>query len=197
MNWKLFITACVSSALISFPQNIIGCGGETDPYDYYISFFNQHISANKNFKPFYYTNAYFLYDSDEPTSVSDILAKEWSTYCNNSVTEKDAYQFVNKYALKDLTSLYYNIEKKAPLKIPDSVKRNSMTNYFIKTGDTEGLGYIMFAKQVEPFVYLESEWDAEKRDIAKMTKLIKNGNQLYTAAKRYFQVKIRIPNFAP
>jgi hypothetical protein len=184
MNWKLFITACVSGALISFPQNIIGCGGETDPYDYYISFFNQHISTNKTYKPFYYTNSYFLYDKDEPTPVSTVLAKEWSEYCGNGVTEKDAIQFVNKYALKDVTNLYYGIEKKTPLKLPDSVKRNSMTNYFIKNNDTEALGYIMYAKQVEPYVYAESEWDGPKKDETKVAKLIKNGNQLYNAAKK-------------
>jgi tetratricopeptide (TPR) repeat protein len=184
MNWKLFITACVSGALISFPQNIIGCGGETDPYDYYISFFNQHISSNKTYKPFYYTNSYFLYDTEEPTPVSTVLAKEWSAYCGSGVTEKDAIQFVNKYALKDVTSLYYAIDKKTPLKIPDSVKRNSMTNYFIKSKDAEALGYIMYAKQVEPYVYAESEWEGPKKDEAKIAKLIKNGNQLYTAAKK-------------
>jgi hypothetical protein len=184
MNWKLFITACISGALLSFPQNIIGCGGETDPYDYYISFFNQHISTNKTYQPFYYTNSYFLYDKDEPTPVSTLLAKEWSEYCGNGVTEKDALQFVNKYALKDVTSLYYGIEKKTPLKLPDSVKRNSMTNYFVKNNDAEALGYIMYAKQIEPYVYSESEWDGPKKDEAKVTKLIKNGLQLYNAAKK-------------
>lgn len=184
MNWKIFTIACVSAALVSFPQNIIGCGGETDPYDYYISFFNQHISTNKTYQPFYYTNSYFLYDKDEPMPVSTVLAKEWSEYCGNGVTEKDATQFVNKYALKDVTNLYYGIEKKTPLKLPDSVKHNSMTNYFIKNNDTEALGYIMYAKQVEPYVYSESEWEGPKKDEVKVTKLIKNGNQLYTAAKK-------------
>jgi hypothetical protein len=184
MNWKLFITACISGALISFPQNIIGCGGEDDPYDYYISFFNQHISANKTYQPFYYTNSHFLYDSEEPVPVSTVLAKEWSDYCGNGVTQKDAIQFVNKYSLKDVTNLYYSIEKKTPLKLPDSIKRNTMTNYFIKNNDAEALGYIMYAKQVEPYVYSESEWETPKKDEIKIPKLIKNGNQLYTAAKK-------------
>jgi hypothetical protein len=184
MNWKLFIMGCVSTLLLSFPQNIIGCGAESDPYDYYISFFNQHLSESKVYKPFYYTSTYFLYDQDEPIEVSKIHAKEWSNYTANSVTEKDALQFVNKYALKDITNLYFHIEKKQPLKIPDSVKRNSMTNYFIKNVDLEALGYIMYAKQVEPYVYAASEWEAPVKDMAKTTKLIKNGTQLFNAAKK-------------
>jgi hypothetical protein len=184
MNWKLFITVCVSSFLISFPQNIIGCGGDYDPYDYYISFFNQHNVENKNYKPFYYTNSTFLFDNDEPTSLTDVIANEWSEYCNKTVSAKDALRFVNKFALKDVSNLYYHIEKKTALKIPDSVKTNGMTNYFIKNADLEALGYIMYAKQVEPLVYAESEWDVPKRDAAKVTKLTKNGVQLYNAAKK-------------
>lgn len=184
MNWKLFITVCVSSFLISFPQNIIGCGGETDPYDYYISFFNQYNVDNKNYKPFYYTNSHFLYDSEEPNSLTDIIAKEWSSYCNSTVTPKDAIRFVNEFALKDVTNLYYHIEKKGALKVPDSVKKNTMTAYFIKNADLEGLGYVMYAKQVEPYVYAPSEWDTPKKDAVKVAKLVKNGTQLYAAAKK-------------
>jgi hypothetical protein len=184
MNWKLFITACVSSFLISFPQNIIGCGGETDPYDYYISFFNQYNVDNKNYKPFYYTNSHFLYDAEEPNSLTEIIANEWSSYCNNTASSKDVIRFVNEFALKDVTNLYYHIEKKAALKIPDSVKKNTMTAYFMKNTDLEGLGYIMYAKQVEPYVYAPNEWESPKKDEAKIAKLVKNGIQLYNAAKK-------------
>jgi hypothetical protein len=185
MNWKLFITACASVALISFPQNIIGCGPDADPYDYYTSFFHQNLPDAKGYKPFYYTGLNFLYDENEPALVSDVLAKEWAAYCGNSVTETDASDFVNKFAWKDCSNLYFNIEKNQPLKIPDSVTRNGMTNYFLKDKDLEALGYIMYAKQVEPYVYGgESTWDLPQRDSVKMAKLIKNGQQLYTVAKK-------------
>ena len=60
MNWKLFITACVSAAMISFPQNIIGCGPDADPYDYYTSFFHHNLPEAKAYKPFYYTSYNFF-----------------------------------------------------------------------------------------------------------------------------------------
>jgi len=185
MNWKLFITACVSTVLVSFPQNIIGCGPDADPYDYYTSFFHSNLSDAKGYKPFYYTGYNFLYDETEPASPADALAKEWAAYCGNTVTETDAKDFVNKFAWKDCSNLYFNIEKNQPLKIPDSVTRNSMTSYFIKEKDLEGLGYIMYAKQVEPYVYAgESSWDLPARDSVKMAKLIKNGQQLYSVVKK-------------
>ncbi len=183
MNWKIFITACVSSAMISFPQNIIGCGGETDPYDYYTSFFHNNVPDAKGYRPFYYTGYNFLYDDVEPVPVADQLSTEWAAYCGVTVTDKDAYRLVNKFAWKDLNNLYFNIEKNQPLKIPDSVKRNSMTDYFIKNKDLEGLGYIMYAKKVEPFV-TGSGWEVPERDSIKMDKLLKNGQQLFSVAKK-------------
>ena len=38
MKWKIFMMLCVSTIIVSFPQNIIGCGPGIDPYDYYTSF---------------------------------------------------------------------------------------------------------------------------------------------------------------
>lgn len=185
MSWKQFITVCVSITMISFPQNMIGCGPDADPYDYYTSFFHANLPDAKGYRPFYYTSYLFLYDETEPLTVSDVLAKEWAAYCGNAVTETDAKKFVNKFAWKDLNNLYFNIEKDQPLKIPDSVKRNSMTGYFLQQKDLEGLGYILFAKQVEPYVYGgASSWDAPQQDSVKMAKLIKNGRQLYTVAKK-------------
>lgn len=183
MNWKVFITACVSTAIASFPQNIIGCGPEADPYDYYTSFFHQNLPDAKAYRPFYYTGYSFLYDASEPVSTSDLLAKEWAGYCSSPVTESDAKKLVNRFSAKDLNNLYYHIEKNQPLKIPDSVKQNSMTDYFIKSKDLEALGYILYAKQAEPYV-LGEYWQEMNRDSIKMAKLIKNGQQLYGAAKK-------------
>ncbi len=185
MNWKAFITACISTAIISFPQNIIGCGPDADPYDYYTSFFHQNLPEAQGYRPFYYIGYQSFYDDAEPTDVTDVLADEWITYCGHSVQKADAKKLVNKFAWKDLNNLYYNLEKNQPLKIPDSVKQNSMTAYFIQSKDLEALGYILYAKQVEPYVTGgEGDWNAPARDSLKMAKLIKNGQQLYAVAKK-------------
>jgi hypothetical protein len=187
MNWKIFITVSISTAIVFFPQNIIGCGPGTDPYDYYISFFHQNLPDAKGYKPFYYTGYNFLYDENEPAEVADLLAVEWATYCGKPVGAGDAKLFVNKFSREDEYKLYLKIEKNTTEKIPDSVLKNSMANYFISSKNLEGLGYILYAKQVEPFVTgVADSWEPVKRDSAKMAGLIKNGQQLFTAAKDDF-----------
>ncbi|HUP10713.1 MAG TPA: hypothetical protein VM187_00830, partial [Niastella sp.] len=116
----------------------------------------------------------------------------WVSYGSNSFTAKDAYAFVCQYARKDLSSLYFNLEKSQPLVVPDSVKNNGMTKFFMTGKDLEALGYIMYAKQVEPNVTGNwSEWEPIERDSAKMAKLIKNGQQLHTVAKNN-AIKLRL-----
>ncbi len=187
MNWKLFTAACVSIVMISFPQNIIGCGPDADPYDYYTSFFHQGLPEAKAYKPFYYTSYNFLYDETEPVETADVLCKEWSNYCGDNVTAKDAGDFLVKFDAKDINNLYYHLEKNQPLKIPDSVKHNSMTDYFMQHKNFEALGYILFTKKVAPYVSAGADaWDVPARDSLKQDKLIKNGFQLMNAAKEDF-----------
>ena len=184
MNWKIFMMLCISAFIVSFPQNIIGCGPGIDPYDYYTSFFNPDISENTNLRSFYYTGYSFLYDESEPLQTTDVLAEEWKAYCGNKVTVTDAKIFVTSFAAKDVENLYQNIENKKAFRIPDTVKVNSMTKYFVEQKNMEALGYIIFAKKAEPFVTGEYDsWDPIKRDSVAMDKLIENGQQLYAAAK--------------
>ncbi|MEJ7587493.1 MAG: tetratricopeptide repeat protein [Ferruginibacter sp.] len=187
MNWKTFIVFSISGFLVSFPQNIIGCGDSIDPYDYYTSFFHQDLSEANGYRPFYYTGYNFLFDEQEPVEVSDLLAKEWGAYCGPSVTEKDAKELVYKFSRKDIYNLYTTIEKQRPLPVPDSVSNNSMSNYFTLSKNLEALGYILYAKQVEPYVVGNTDsWELVVRDSLKMAMLIKNGQQLYSATKTNF-----------
>jgi hypothetical protein len=186
MKWKIFLTLCVSGFLVSFPINIIGCGPDVDAYDYYTSFFNPDISANKTLRPFYYTSYEFLYDTEDAVSTTDVLAEEWKNYCDGKVSVKDAKNFVMEYNEADISNLYFYLEKNKSLSIPDSVKQNSMTNYFIEQKDFEALGYIIYAKKLEPFVNnVYNAWDAKKATTTiDVDKKIKNGLQLYAAAKK-------------
>jgi hypothetical protein len=185
MNWKVFLIACVSSFLVSFPQNIIGCGGGVDAYDYYISFFNPDVNIKEDLSPFYFTQYAVLYSQDEPVNTTDILAEEWQQYCGAPVTTKDANAFVMQYALKDVTNLYAIAEKNKTVALPDSVTKNSLTNYFKNKKDLEALGYIMFAKKVEPYVNTTANyWEPIKIDSISMAKLLKNALQLQAAAKK-------------
>ncbi|MBC7934099.1 MAG: hypothetical protein H7Y86_01890 [Rhizobacter sp.] len=187
MKLKIFSTAFISLVWISFPQNIIGCGPGIDPYDYYTSFMHPYLPETKAYQPFYYTGYSFLYEEQEPASPPEILANEWAGFCGMPVTDKDALNFVTKFTPDELKKLYSHIEKKQPLVATPGVKGNTMTGYFTRSKDLEGLGYIMYAKQVEPFVTGDyNNWEAISRDSVKMDKLIRNGKQLYNAAKNDF-----------
>ncbi len=189
MNWKLYLLGFVSVGLAAFPQNIIGCSGGEDPYNYYTSFFHNNTPEAKGYRPFYYVGYNFLYDETEPVNLSESLAQEWAAYCGNSVTEKDALKFVNKFSWKDMNNIYLGAESNMPRNIPDSLKQNSMTRYFVQSKDLEGLGYLMFAKKAEPFV-VGDVWEPLNRDSLKMDKLLKGGQQLYNAAKKdFFKLK--------
>ena len=110
MNWKIFAVACASLFFVSFPQNIIGCGPGIDPYDYYTSFFQNDLGNDKALQPFYYTGFSFLYDEEEPASREDVLVIEWLNYTKVQ-NKKDVMDFVINYSHKDLSALYYHLEK--------------------------------------------------------------------------------------
>lgn len=191
MNWKLSISGFIISFLMVFPYNIIGCGGSEDPYDYYTSFFSQALSTDEYVKPFYYTGYRFLHDETEPVSTKEITSTEWLYYTNNEVSKTDVQNFILRYQHKQLSTLYFHIEKKQPLSIADSVKQNGLTKWLIKNKDLEALGYLMYTKQAEPFVTGDEDpWADLNRDSLKMGRLIQNGIQLWKVAKNNF-IKLR------
>lgn len=188
MNWKLFTIASINLVCLLFPYNILGCaGGDEDPYDYYTGFFHPKTSGDKDFEPFYYTNVQFLYQQEEPVDIARLTSAEWSSFAQNKFTREEAYDFVCGYASKDLTSLYNSIEKQKPLSIPDSVKKNGMTKYLIEGKNLEALGYLLYARKLEPFVTGSwNSWETPQKDSAKMAAYIRNGQQLLAVAKDPF-----------
>lgn len=193
MNWKAFTAASISSLFLTcFPYNIIGCaGGDPDPYDYFVSFYHKQLAGSKAHEPFFYTNFQFLYDAAEPVNTAEATSAEWVDYGNKAFSRKEAYAFMCEYSRKDLSVLYMHLEKNQPLSIPDSVKQNAMTGYFMKSKDLEALGYVLYAKQLEPLVTGSwSSWEPVERDSVKMSKLIRNGQQLWAAAKSDY-IKLR------
>ena len=191
MNWKIFIPFFVSSSFIFFPQNIIGCGPQYDPYDFYVSFFHQNLPEAKGYQPFYYIPSVFLYNETEPVEVADLLAVEWANYCGHSVTSSDAKVFITKFNWKNIDQLKSGISKNGPSNIPDSVLKNSMSKYFIKSNNRDALNYIVYAKQVEPFVTGDAySWDPLVRDSLQMSNFIKKGQQLYlTTSDDFLKLK--------
>lgn len=134
MSWKIFITAFISTACISFPQNIIGCGPSPDPYDYYTSFFSKEVSDAKGYKPFYYSSLLEFYDDwDYDTQrgyEEDKIIQEWKQYCN--VSTSDAVEFIYNTTAKDVKQLVEHLAKNTALSLPDSIRKNGMTKCLLE-----------------------------------------------------------------
>lgn len=187
MNWKAFTIACASAFFISFPQNIIGCGPDVDPYDYYTSFFHPNLPDVSNYKPFYYTSYDFLYSTEEPVESSEVLTEEWVSYCGSSVKKEDVQRFVFQYNEKAAEQVYKRLASKSMTVLPDSLKNNSMVTSLVFTKNYEAVEYILFAKKVEPFVVGSADyWDAPKRDSIKMSNLIEEGKQQFSKTNQEF-----------
>ncbi|MCD2423319.1 hypothetical protein LQ567_11150 [Niabella pedocola] len=191
MKWKASITACISCIFLAIPNNIFSCADVEDAYSSFTSFFNKYAAETPVYAPFYFADLQFLRDDEEWPTTAEALVKEWSLFTKEQATQKDAHAFVMQFDRKDLVNLYYHLENGKPLAVPDSVKNNGMTRFFLEHKDLEALGYLMYAKQVEPYVTKEyNSWDATPRDSIKMNGLLKNGLQLYKAAKSpLFQLK--------
>lgn len=174
-------------------QIVTACGGSEDPYDYYVSFFQNNVTGSPAYSMFYYTSGLVYYDQwggIEPDDMKqeDANIKEWIEYSQSGFSAADGADFIYKFAYKDLNTLYYHIEQNKPLQLPDSVARNGMTQWFLKNKDLEALGYLMFAKKSEAYsgAGTEDSWQAAPKDIAGMNKQLKGGKQLWKAARKDF-----------
>ena len=192
MLWKKFLIAFSISLMVAFPQNIIGCGGGIDPYDYYTTFFWNDQVDQRGYNPFYYTSFANWYVETDSFDMETVNTQAWRQYFSDKPASNDVQRFIYSFSYKDLSALYNNIEKNKIVALPDSIKKNGVADWFGTNKDLEALGYIMYAKQVEPNVTGNwDQWDPLKRDSVKMGGLIKNGLQLYKAAKKE-EIKLRL-----
>ncbi|SEM33020.1 hypothetical protein SAMN05216436_103225 [bacterium A37T11] len=158
----------------------VACGPEPDPYDYYVSYF-QNNTAGNGYEPFSFTELSFLYDEEEPQSESKINSEEWAQYLGKKVTPSDVYAVM--YATDSATDGFiddYLTQKKPAL--PDSL----LGNTYLKSlqEKEQAKQYYLFSKQAELYavVSLSSTtdyWDPESRDTASMINL---ANRAITAA---------------
>lgn len=186
----IFISILLISALC-LEQIVTACGGGEDPYDYYTSFFHNNTAGSSAYMPFYFVAGYQYYndwdwDGQHTVAPEDHNLQEWLAYTNNKFPVKDAGDFVYKYTYGQLSNLYYHIEQGKSLQLPDSVKNNGMTRWFLQDKDLEALGYLMFAKKCETSAVPASSWEAPPKDITAMNSAVKGGQQLWKAAKKDF-----------
>lgn len=193
MRSKRFLILTVSLLLLAFPvyKIVIACSDGPDPYDYYPQFFPPTITGQPSFIPFQYTAGIKYYDDwygyTDGDELPDANIAAWSGFAGNSVATAELDSFIYKFSWAQLNQLYKNIEKGTPMPLNDVVSSNGFSKYLQQKKDLETLGYLMYAKQCEPFVAGSGEdWDVPVSDTAKMRRLQKNGQQLYAVCKQDF-----------
>ncbi|MEZ2336120.1 hypothetical protein AB6735_10820 [Mucilaginibacter sp. RCC_168] len=160
---KLLI--CSVSLIIFFFAEIainVACGGEGDPYDYYVSFFHNDIQRTQEYRPFYFTSYSFLYDDEEQVSEATLNSREWAAYLGHAVKAEDVEKAM--YQLKgNADTVLYNGYLDGKGALPDSLKNNSFLQSL--ASNKSALSYYQFAKGVEPIANVKSEyWNPKEMD---------------------------------
>lgn len=186
MTLKRF-TVLFSSFLLLFPlYKIVQACVDGGDYEGESTFFDNAINAKPAFQPFYYIDGPKYYDdawfhTSEP--LKDPNLDEWSGYTANTVPRADLDTFIYHIPSSDLKAIYTTAEKGTPLTINGTWAGNGFTKWLIQKKDLEALGYLLYAKQCEPFATSSNEWTMPTVDSSRMIRLVKNGLQLHAAAK--------------
>lgn len=147
---RTLLIYCVSLIVCFFASIAmdLACGPETDPYDYYISFFNNNLQGEKEYKPFYFTGWQFFYTDKEPASMDDINAEEWASYLGKDVSTADVSKAMYHLSPSADSVLQNNYFKNSD-KLPDSLVSNSFLKALQTKKNVVALKYYRFAKNIE------------------------------------------------
>ncbi|HEX8316031.1 MAG TPA: hypothetical protein VF609_13610, partial [Flavisolibacter sp.] len=185
MNWKAFITASVSCALLALPENSFTCGASEDPYDYYTSFFNNKAGTSDAYKPFYYTALLTFYDDwdwetkeDSMSFVNRRIVEEWKEYSKASRID-DAVQLVYLTKQGELNALAASASSGSPL--PSALAKNTAAQNLAKEKKVEAIAYLLFAIETEG-VSASSGWEDKKRDSLLVNRYITVATEAFTKA---------------
>ena len=162
----------------------LACGGEIDPYDYYISYFHNNVEGDE-YSPFAYNQMVYLNSETDIESEPDINSREWAKYL--SVKKEDVLKVMYKTdSATDAKLVNFNGNAS---QLPDSLQQNSFIKALSKR--KESLKYYQFAKSCEPLANVDfSLWDPKPRDTTAMGSKAQEGLKLTEAEKDDF-LKLR------
>ncbi|SOD17887.1 hypothetical protein [Pedobacter xixiisoli] len=165
MNWKRSIIFCVSFLTVFFGEIVVNvaCGGEIDPYDYYISYFHNDVQG-KDYDQFNFSEWEYLYHDEEKVDEYDLNSAEWAKYLN--VKKEDVRSVMYD---SDSTSnvLLANLTKKNLKQLPQDLQGNAFVKALAK--NKHALKYFAFAKSCEPLATANYDpWNPVMRDSTQM-----------------------------
>jgi len=160
------------------------CGGEVDPYDYYISYFHNNVQGDE-YLSFAFNQMQYLNSEEEVENESDINSKEWANYLN--VKAEDVHKVM--YEADSATSVKLANYTGKISELPDSLQKNSFLQSLSKQKNV--LKYYLFAKNCEPYANVDFNlWDPKPRDSLAMDVKAKEALGLTASEKDGF-LKLR------
>jgi hypothetical protein len=142
----------------------LACGPETDPYDYYVSFFHNNLQGQKEYKPFYFSSYQFTYDDKEPASEATLNADEWAGYLGKEVSAADVDRAMYHLSSRTDSALEAGYLKTGE-RLPDSLSNNSFLKAMQIRKNPSALKYYRFAKNVEKIANTSYDrWDPKPID---------------------------------
>lgn len=166
MNWKKSLIFCASFFTVFFGEIVvnIACGGEIDPYDYYISYFHNDVQG-KAYDQFNFSEWEYLYHDQESVDEYDLNSAEWANYLK--VKKEEVHQVM--YESDSATNvLLANLTKKNLKQLPQDLQKNAFVKALAK--NKQALAYFAFAKSCEPLATVNYDpWNPVQRDTVQMT----------------------------
>ena len=180
----IYLTSTIL-ALLTFTVVIIACGPETDPYDYFVSFFHNDVSGGKEYSNFYYTRYLRLYDQYESTSEAEINAKEWEAALNKKASSKDIQKVM--YQLEPgADSLLTATLEASNIDLPDSLASNGFVKFLLKNRKNAYRDYYVFAKRIEYSNSPYDPWDPSPIDTLSRLSLLEKSLSMASKTKNKF-----------
>lgn len=162
----------------------IACGGEADPFDYYITYFHNNIQGDE-YAPFAFNKMVSLYDDQEVKAESDVNSEDWAK--NLNVKAQDVKQVM--YQTDSATEVKLSAFDGNLNVLPDSLKNNTFLQAMARKKDL--LRYYQFAKACEPLANVAFDlWDPKPRDTAAMQNKAQEALKFVSSTKDDF-LKLR------
>ncbi|PTT04236.1 hypothetical protein DBR11_00125 [Pedobacter sp. HMWF019] len=181
IGFSTFITVFFAEIAIN-----LACGGETDPYDYYINYFHSDVSGDE-YSPFFFTQLSFLYGDKDTHSESDINSEEWAKYLQVKKEDVEKTMYKSDAATNLLLS---KLDQQSISSLPDSLQQNTFIQALGK--NKKAAQYFSFAKSCEPLANSTSDyWNPVPRDTAGMISAAKQALDLVSSSHSDAFIKLR------
>ena len=187
MNWKKYLLAFSSIAVMVASEQIIHACADFDSYDTYPSFFGNKATEKPAYTPFFYVSDDLYYGDyyDEDTVTPELVNKrimlqEWQAYTGKESTVKDIEKILYHTGMDAIQVL--------DRKVPDTLAGNTFAQWLNKAKNKPALQYLNYAKACEiSATAIIDDWNTNRaKPVASYVMLMEEGLGLRKKAKDDF-----------